>query len=186
MANLYIGIDPGKTGGFTVLNHQLEILKIGVFNEPEVIQSFNMYRFGNAVGVIERQKAFPGQGATAGFSLGDNFGWWRGVCQSNSLRHSIVVPVQWQKDLHFFRPEWMEKDQWDKNRKEYLRFYARDRFPDSPVWDGTLSFQRAVCDSMLIAWHCWRKENGKSVKSLSKARRTVENLRLMHLLSREE
>ncbi len=91
----YGGIDPGKNGAFAIIDGSnviigklepidkfiLMIKKIG----PEIF-------FG-----IEKQHAFPKQGVSSTFTLGENFGFIKGILKSHKVSFFEITPSSWKR-----------------------------------------------------------------------------------------
>jgi len=100
-----LGIDPGITGGYALLNGReltycddLPIVKIGTANmiEPrvlaEIIESLNPNHI-----VIEDNKANGGNGSLANFSMGSSMGVICGVVGTLGYPLIRVRPIDWKR-----------------------------------------------------------------------------------------
>ena len=145
---LFIGIDPGKSGGLAFIG-------------------FDMYSFYNAykmpaterdicdlvdkeVGsfaveaVIERVSSSPQMGVASAFAFGRNYGFLRGCLIAAKIPFAEVTPRGWMKALGIRTKHKTETNvQW----KNFLKGLAQQRFPDIKV---TL----ATADALLIAEYC--------------------------------
>ncbi len=108
-----IGIDPGKTGAIVALKNGVEILlrQVTPINEikgRKIRKEYNFdamlslldsmkARYVECQAVIERQQAFPGQGATSGFSTGLGYGAWLMALTAIKIPFTVVSPVKWTK-----------------------------------------------------------------------------------------
>jgi crossover junction endodeoxyribonuclease RuvC len=107
----YIGIDPGLSGAIAILwdddtyeVHDIPIMSKGFGTVKNEINAGGMKDIldaatvvGNAVAVLERVNAMPGQGVSSVFSLGDSFGTCRTVLACLDIPTLYVAPTQWKK-----------------------------------------------------------------------------------------
>lgn len=145
-SKLYIGIDPGASGGIASYDgKELYSIKCPsggkamAHSVRTVVNNFELY--GGAKSRIlvtfERVHAFPHDARSSAFKFGKNYGMWHGIIGALKLSYCEVTPQKWQA---YYIHEKMEK----KERKKYLKSIAQERFPDTKV---TL----AICDAILIA-----------------------------------
>jgi crossover junction endodeoxyribonuclease RuvC len=107
----YIGIDPGLSGAIAILwdddayeVSDIPIMSKGFGTVKNEINAGGMKDIlaaaivaGNAVAVLERVNAMPGQGVSSVFSLGDSFGSCRSVLACLDIPTLYVAPTQWKK-----------------------------------------------------------------------------------------
>lgn len=95
----YIGIDPGKTGGFAGVDEKGDFLCMGSFTnylhfkEEATLISLDY----EPVCVLEQVSAMSGQGVTSMFTFGNNYGGWLACLELLQLPHILVRPQAWQK-----------------------------------------------------------------------------------------
>ena len=140
----YIGIDPGASGGLTVIDEGGHIL---AWKCPDKVIDMSMI-FEVAVSetapcnvkfLMERVWARPTNAVRAAFSYGVNYGQWLGISATLDVHIHTTLPLQWMK---FFNcPEGIEK----KDRKNWLKDKAKELYPS--LKKVTL----ATADSILIA-----------------------------------
>ena len=106
-----IGIDPGLSGGISILE---EKKVIGIFDMPVMaegkknkkqlnsaqlvnILNNHIHQSGETVVVVEQVNAMPGQGVTSMFNFGQTFGAIKGICAALNLPIFFVRPSKWKK-----------------------------------------------------------------------------------------
>lgn len=120
----YIGIDPGKTGAMCVWtwNSNPEKEKVHFVDWPKDDNPLSLVsrlddficddeEYGmfdncadwvwnvNPFCVIEKVSSMPGQGVRSMFSFGKNFGMWLMFLSVHGIRHHLLTPVAWRKNL---------------------------------------------------------------------------------------
>ena len=165
--NLYIGIDPGKSGGIVGI---CDMCDMDGRLKDEHRQKVQMYKCGKNVDqmyesmldllflsqnsnmniyiMIEHVHSFPGQGVVSTFSFGQNYGRWEGIIAAQELYNDIVSPQKWMS--YYNIPKGLPK----KDRKKILKDKAQELFPEQKV---TLS----VSDALLIANYCRHIKKGE-------------------------
>ena len=137
---VFIGIDPGKSGGIAIIyndgyyvkkcpNTVLEMANelIPLSDVPD-IQKY---------AIIEQVHSMPGQGVKSVFTFGQGYGQWLGILATLKIPYIQVTPHKWIK--HYGSMPKPKKD-----RKNHLKHLAQQRFPDVKI---TL----ATSDAILIA-----------------------------------
>ena len=114
---IIIGIDPGITGGISVLENKKVI---EVYDTPTMIDGKKNKRQVNGaqvtniikdvlnknkeiVVVVEHVNAMPGQGVTSMFNFGQSFGVIKGICSALSLPIYFVRPSKWKKHFNLIK-----------------------------------------------------------------------------------
>lgn len=100
---IYVGIDPGKSGGWAIL---YEDGHIDVYPWDDMIfiasmQGLSMAR-PNGEGVmcaLEKVGAMPGQGVTSMFSFGKSAGFIEGVLAAYRIPYQLIPPQTWKKEF---------------------------------------------------------------------------------------
>lgn len=101
---VYIGIDPGKNGGYAVINQE-EFGAGTVFAKPMDDKAFveDMRFIADAFSpneircCLEKVGAMPGQGVTSMFSFGTGYGFIQGVLTAFEIPYQLVPPQTWKK-----------------------------------------------------------------------------------------
>ena len=100
---IYIGIDPGKSGGLAfIYEHDEEFVVHAIpFDEYKYA---SIFRDLKAMGLpirccIERVNAMPGQGVTGMFNFGKNYGWILGNLDAHEIPYETVTPKKWKAEF---------------------------------------------------------------------------------------
>lgn len=170
---LFLGIDPGASGGLSLIDSSYNVLfcekmgetELNVHAQLKAIHSFT--RSNNSVSpiraVIERVWARPLQGAQAGFAYGANYGALRMGLAAFAIPFDDPVPKTWMDALKIpptkatsVKGKKRPDHEVYKERKEKLLAKAKQQFPSLPLWTVPKSktIQLAICDSLLIALYC--------------------------------
>ena len=148
---IIIGIDPGITGGISVLENKKVI---EVFDMPTMIdgkknkKQVNGAQVTNIIKerlddekeiavVVEHVNAMPGQGVTSMFNFGQSFGVIKGICSALSLPIHFVRPTKWKKHFNLI------KTNKDASRTKVIQIYPEissklSRKKDSNKADASL------------------------------------------------
>ena len=144
--NVYIGIDPGVSGGIACITcEELFTVKcpetIADMNDKvEAIAKLVANTGYKAYAVIEAVHSMPGQGVASTFKFGMNYGQWLGILSANKISYTQATPQKWMKWLGS-----MPKDK--KARKNHIKHLAQQRYPDTKI---TL----ATSDAVMLAEYC--------------------------------
>ena len=147
---VFIGIDPGKSGGCGVIvvedgietsinfkfPKDISLLSVGLMSIiPQGLSLEDVHV------LVEHVHAFPKQGAVSTFSFVQNLGHWEGTLYANEFDFSYVNPKEW---IYWYGiPKGLDK----KKRKRLLLEKAKELFPNMKI-----TFN--VSDAMLIANYC--------------------------------
>ena len=144
----YIGIDPGKGGGITVIGKDIKAYKCPNTVE-DMAMLFSLIVNSTAptkiVVGIERVWARPTNGSRHSFAYGTNYGEWLGIIACHELIPTLILPLTWMK--HFNCPKGLKVE----IRKRCLKDKAKEFYPE--LNKVTL----ATADAILIARYV--KEN---------------------------
>lgn len=100
---LFLGVDPGKSGAYAVINEKSEPVfevrgKESCFDRAAELREAMV--LGEIVfALLERVSAMPGQGVSSTFKFGQSFGEAIGILESLSIRYELVQPAKWQQEL---------------------------------------------------------------------------------------
>lgn len=138
---IYIGIDPGKSGGMCVYNtddNTVEFAKMPSTVHDIVIQLVVFKQcYGYTKVVLEKVHSMPGQGVASTFTFGQGYGQLQGVIAALGLRCIEVVPNKWMKCIGS-----MPKDK--SERKKFIKDWVEKRSGKSiPLY---------VADAVAIAY----------------------------------
>ena len=149
--SVYMGIDPGKSGGIALLFDN-EVIATKMPETPADVLDWIRESASNCVAVIEQVGGYTGEGqpGSAMFNFGRGVGHLEMALLTCKIPTESVPPRKWQKALGISAKKKTEtKTQW-KNR---LKSVAQRLFPSITV---TL----ATSDALLIAEYCKRKREG--------------------------
>ena len=154
---IYIGIDPGKEGAFTVLesNKILEIMIMPIIpstqkgskNEYDIlaIVSF-LEKYKNAIVILEKIHAIPMvKSTTAMFEMGKGFGLLLGILSALRMRYFLVHSKTWQSR--------MLRDINKKDTKQASIIIAQRLHPEQSflATERSKKMHDGMTDSLLIA-----------------------------------
>ena len=103
---VFIGIDPGKSGAYAVLVRQEDGVAAHVFpwDEKAYTRLMRDLVIGhgpqNMYALIERVSAMPGQGVKSMFTFGEQYGFLQGVLAGHGIPYETVPPQAWKKYYH--------------------------------------------------------------------------------------
>lgn len=133
---VFVGIDPGKTGGLVALH---PTCGIRLFKGEEALG----IGYDNAVAVIEKQQAVflkSGANGRASFSLGVNYGRWLQWMEGHGIPARIVGPRTWQKVM-------LKDHDYKGKTKDVALQVARALHPGEKI-------TKAIADAVCIAHYC--------------------------------
>ena len=127
MDKIYIGIDPGKSGGICFLMDD----DIRSFKCPETTHDMTeelilAKDIRKCTAIVEKVWSFPGQGVKSVFSFGYNYGLWIGILSALKIPYILVPPNKWIK--YYSVPKLERKD-----RKNYLKQLAQQMYPNHKI-----------------------------------------------------
>lgn len=102
MSNSYfIGIDPGVSGAFAVLNSIGEVVLLDSW-----YMRHRLYGFEGEIklAVLEKVHSMPQQSVVAVTTFMKNAGHWEGVLEVKCWPYDLVTPQAWQKKILDFVP----------------------------------------------------------------------------------
>lgn len=141
MTRLYVGIDPGKSGGVAFIRGRHR----EAYKMPAVDHDLWDMLVGRdpATVVVEKVASSPQMGVRSAFTFGHSAGLIRGVCIAAGLQMEYVTPQQWQKyfGLIMHGRKFGKGDTEKKNRNKSK---ARELFPE-------LKITHSTADALLLA-----------------------------------
>ena len=149
-AKIYIGIDPGKSGGLCVIEDEF----VKAYPCPDNTQDMALL-FAMAISVnktkttiayIEKVWARPHDAKGSIWKFAENYGMWFGIAGAYEVDLNTVSPQKWMK---YFEVPKLEKPR----RKRYLRDKARSLYPN--LKKVTLK----TADAILIANYAQETDN---------------------------
>jgi hypothetical protein len=131
---IFIGCDPGQSGGFVILNENGIVLE--VFKTPDSIAGFtealHKYSDGEKYKVTlvkEKVHSQPHHGGKSNFTFGYNIGVLEASLIHNKIPFFDITPATWMK-LYMLKKEKSEPQGKWKNR---LKAKAQSMFPHQKV-----------------------------------------------------
>jgi len=145
----YLGVDPGVTGGFAVLDvHDDGRQELAVHATPcNWVQvgsgkrrRYDVWRLDDALGrvivarpislaYLELQSARPRQGMASTFYTGVGFGLWQALLTARAVPYALVPPPRWRALVGLAS----QPKQAKKAVKQGVRLAACRRFPAVPI-----------------------------------------------------
>ena len=142
---LWLGIDPGKSGGIAFIPEAGEPWAVSMPDTAkdlwECLQSakLKMIQDSDCTAVLERVRSSPQMGVTSSFTFGRGYGQLEMALLAAGIRYEDVTPQKWQKFLGCLTGG-------DKN---VSKSRAQQLFPSIKV-------THAIADSLLIAEYARR------------------------------
>ena len=108
---IFIGIDPGLSGGIAVIDEHLSVLGLedtpiikaggkslySVADMAAILRRFAL--MGAALVILEQAQSMPGQGVTSTFQTGYGFGLWNGIIGALEIPCRTVKPSVWTREV---------------------------------------------------------------------------------------
>lgn len=104
MSRICVGIDPGKSGGISIIWAGGTITSIP-WSDDEYIEFMDVVAAkyvceGTPIMCcVEKVGAMPGQGVTSMFSFGKSAGFIEGVLQAFRIPYQLIPPQKWKKEF---------------------------------------------------------------------------------------
>ena len=113
----YLGIDPGVSGAYAILNRVGDVRSLGLYKERSDLIGF--LRQGIDVrAALEKVHSMPKQGVSSTFTFGEATGVWRGILEAFSVPFELITPMTWQREILDFQITKEEKKE-DETKKEH-------------------------------------------------------------------
>ena len=96
---IYIGIDPGKKGGYAVIDDRGA--RVYPWDNTYFVSDMNAVesRGESIVAAVEKVGAMPGQGVVSMFNFGTSYGFILGVLTAFGIGYQLVPPSVWKRDF---------------------------------------------------------------------------------------
>lgn len=148
--NYWVGVDPGKTGGLAVVDHNGKYQYSTQFtdwkthgNTLKTLMSHTDNDIASTVLVaIEKVGAMPRQGVSSMFTFGANFGGWISLLEYLSIPYILVPPIRWQKQILGSFPKGESKERAFK--------YISSRYPELNIKKSHSGIIDALCLALYI------------------------------------
>ncbi len=151
---IFLGIDPGASGGLVAMGQKGEIRSAIPMpkTETDIWEWFADFANMEATAIIEKVGGFIGtpQPGSAMFKFGRSAGMLTGFLIASRIPFEEITPQKWQKAMGVTPRDSKESKTSFKNR---LKSRAQQLYPKCKV---TL----ALADAILIATYCRRKHEG--------------------------
>lgn len=141
--NLFLGIDPGQSGGIAILDEASGIALVEPMpaTERDIAELIEEFSPRVKFGLIEAVHSMPKQGVSSSFKFGRSYGFLRGLLIGLRFRFDEIRPQEWQKFLGCLSGG-------DKN---ITKAKAQQLFPKQKI-------THSIADALLIAESCRRVE----------------------------
>lgn len=101
---IYIGVDPGKSGGYAVVGSDASAKAypwdderfVNHMKGATIMRDMEGHKL---VACVEKVGAHPGQGVTSMFTFGQGFGYILGVLAALGIGVQLVPPGTWKKEF---------------------------------------------------------------------------------------
>ena len=124
---IYIGIDPGKSGGICFINgDEIKSFKCPKTTHDMTEELILAKNIKGCTAIVEKVWSFPGQGVKSVFNFGYNYGLWIGILSALKIPYILVPANKW---MRYYSVPKLEK----KDRKNYLKQLAQQMHPDHKV-----------------------------------------------------
>ena len=143
--NVFIGVDPGASGGIVFLDDAGIVAHKMPATERDVWDVFAGQWGVEAFAMIESVHSMPGQGVSSSFRFGMSYGMLRGILTASGIPWETVTPQKWQRELGVLKKKGHSKPQ----HKNALKSKAQQLFPQE-------KWTLATCDAGLIAEYARR------------------------------
>lgn len=151
---VYLGIDPGASGGIAVLfaNGQVDATGLATLTDAAIWDVLGNLPCAPTFAVIEKVGGYVGenQPGSSAFKFGRSTGFLHGCLVAAGIPYEEVTPQRWQKSLGI---PGRKKDETKGRWKARLKQHAERLYPKEKI---TL----AVADAYLIATYAKRSREG--------------------------
>ena len=97
MKTMFIGIDPGKSGGIAYIEDG--ITSAAPYGHSALIELLELARYRECVCCLEKVGAMPGQGVVSMFNFGQSVGYIKGVLEAFKIPYQEISPQKWKKEF---------------------------------------------------------------------------------------
>ena len=107
---IYIGVDPGKKGGFAVVGDDGSAKAFPWIDDEFIIYmraaTIARDREGHGlIAAVEKVGAMPGQGTVSMFNFGQSYGFIKGVLATLRIGYQLVPPTVWKREFGLLNTE---------------------------------------------------------------------------------
>lgn len=157
---VYIGMDPGKGGGFAAMDQDGKILSKVVtpiigkeYDVKSIVRFITQFSEHDVHVGIENVHAIQSGGRTSNFTFGKGLGILIGVVEGLGIPYTMVTPVTWQKNAWSGVPVMKKGNK--KDTKGMSLVASRRLFPTEDFLKSARSSvpHDGMIDAALIAYH---------------------------------
>lgn len=98
MKTLFIGIDPGKSGGIAYIDTTAGSGTVP-YGSAALIELLEAARYRDCVCCLEKVGAMPGQGVVSMFNFGQSVGYIKGMLEAFGIPYQEISPQRWKKEF---------------------------------------------------------------------------------------
>lgn len=99
MKTLFIGIDPGKSGGIAYIDTKDNVSGTEPYSDTALIDLCKEVKYSEVICCLEKVGAMPGQGVVSMFSFGKSVGYIKGVLESSRIPYQEITPQKWKREF---------------------------------------------------------------------------------------
>lgn len=99
MKQIFVGIDPGKSGALAMIDAESGIAFAIPYDPKKYIDELRFLDPAKTIVCLESVHAMPKQGVTSQFTFGTNFGWLQGVLDTLHIPYELVHPKKWKLEF---------------------------------------------------------------------------------------
>ena len=97
---IYIGVDPGKKGGYAILFDDGGVFAHAWDDETFIDDMSAASRAGKCMACVEKVGARPGQGVSSMFAFGKSAGFIEGVLAAYRIPYQLILPRKWKSEFN--------------------------------------------------------------------------------------
>lgn len=157
MRECYIGVDPGAKGYVVVYNAISKQFGKYPLSGELLVDFLTTYATFDAICVIEKVHAMPGQGRSSCFTFGYNTGRVVGIIEALGIPYTMVTPQTWQREMWDSGDKVMQGKKVDNKRTSYnaaRRLHPKMLFTRT---ERCKTFDDDLVDATLICDYAIRK-----------------------------
>lgn len=100
MKTVFIGIDPGKSGGIAYIDTEENHISTEPYSDTALVDLCrHLSGTSGVVCCLEKVGARPGQGVVSMFNFGQSVGYIKGVLESRHIPYQEITPQKWKKEF---------------------------------------------------------------------------------------
>ena len=102
MKTIFIGIDPGKSGGIACIDAQSGICYTEPYNNKvliDICRDEGWKTTEHIMCCLEKVGARPGQGVVSMFNFGQSVGYIKGVLEAFKIPYQEITPQKWKGEF---------------------------------------------------------------------------------------